>query len=66
MKEKLKYWDVFNSQLNSLTNNIDTKNANPSGAARAMIVLVPLLLISTLFEFLWILVFKDNSMSKND
>jgi hypothetical protein len=64
MKRQIKYWDVFNSQLKSLTNNIDTKNANPSGAARAMIILVPLLLISALFEYLWILIFKKN-LSKN-
>lgn len=57
MKVKIKYWDIFNYRLKELTDNVDTKNANPSGAARAMIVLVPLLIITALLEYLWIIVF---------
>jgi hypothetical protein len=57
MKVKVKYWGIFNYRLEELTDNVDTKNANPSGVARAMIVLVPLLIITALFEYLWIIIF---------
>lgn len=60
MKTKAKYWKIFNYRFKELTDNVDTKNANPSGAARAMIVLVPLLLITALFEYLWIVLFGED------
>jgi hypothetical protein len=52
MSTKVKYWKIFNYRLQELTDNVDTKNANPHGASRAMIVLVPLLIFTALIEFL--------------
>ena len=60
MKIKVKYWDIFNYRLKELTDNVDTKNANPSGASRAMLVLVPLLILVALFVYLWIIIFGGN------
>lgn len=57
MSSKVKYWKIFNYRLKELIDNVDTKNANPSGASRAMIFLVPLLIFSALIEYLWILIF---------
>ena len=57
MKTKAKYWDIFNYRLKELTDNVDTKNANPSGASRAMLVLVPLLILTALIEYLWVKIF---------
>jgi hypothetical protein len=48
MSTKVKYWKIFNYRLQELTDNVDTKNANPHGASRAMIVLVPLLIFTAL------------------
>jgi hypothetical protein len=60
MKIKVKYWDIFNYRLKELTDNVDTKNANPSGASRAMLVLVPLLILVALVVYLWIIIFGGN------
>ena len=60
MNAKVKYWKIFNYRLQELTDNVDTKNANPSGASRAMIVLVPLLIFTALTEFLWVRLFSGN------
>jgi hypothetical protein len=59
MNKKVKYWDIYNYRLKELTDNVDTKNSNPSGAARAMIVLIPLLILSALIEYLWVSIFGD-------
>jgi hypothetical protein len=61
MNNKPKYWTIFNYRLKELTDKVDTKNASPSGASRAMIVLVPLLIIAALVEYLWILIFGENT-----
>jgi hypothetical protein len=39
-----------------LTDNVDTKNANGTGAVRAMLILT-LLLITAFFEYLWLKIF---------
>jgi len=61
MKTKIKYWKIFNYRLKELTDNVDTKSANGMGAARAMLILTPLLLIAALFEFLWLRIFGGDS-----
>ena len=61
MKTKIKYWDIFNYHLKELTDNGDTKNANPSGASRAMIVLIPLLVLTALIEYLWVKIFGGDT-----
>jgi hypothetical protein len=61
MSTKVKYWKIFNYRLKELTDNVDTKNANPSGASRAMIVLIPLLIFTALIEYLWVLLFGGDS-----
>ena len=58
---KVKYWKIFNYRLKELTDNVDTKNANPSGASRAMIVLIPLLIFTALIEYLWFLIFGSDT-----
>jgi hypothetical protein len=60
MNKKVKYWDIYNYRLKELADNVDTKNSNPSGAARAMIVLIPLLILSALIEYLWVNIFWGN------
>jgi hypothetical protein len=57
MKTKVKYWKVFNYRLKELTDNVDAKNANGMGGMRAMLILTPLLLITALFEYLWLKIF---------
>ena len=42
----------------SRTDNIDTQNTNAGGASRALIILIPLYLITSLIEYLWIWIFK--------
>jgi hypothetical protein len=61
MKTKIKCWEIFNYRLKELTDNVDTKKANPSGASRAMIVLVPLLIFTALIEYLWVKIFDGNT-----
>ena len=46
--------------INNNKKDVDTKNSNPSGAARAMIVLIPLLILSALIEYLWVNIFWGN------
>ena len=52
---------IFIYRLKELTDNVDTKNVNGMGAARAMLILTPLLLITALFEYLWIRIFGGNT-----
>ncbi|NPD47763.1 MULTISPECIES: hypothetical protein [unclassified Lentimicrobium] len=54
MSTKVKYLIISNYRLKELTDNVDIKNANPSRASRAMIVLIPLLIFPALIEYLWI------------
>lgn len=61
MKTKIKCWEIFKYRLKELTDNVDTKNANPSGASRAMIVLVPLFIFTALIEYLWVKIFDGNT-----
>ncbi|MFW6042939.1 MAG: hypothetical protein ACOCPW_01135 [Marinilabiliaceae bacterium] len=61
MKTKIKYWKIFNYRLKELTDNVDTKNTNLSGASRAMTAIVPFVIITALIEYLWIKVFGGNS-----
>lgn len=61
MSKKVKYWRIFNYRLNDLMDNVDTKNANGSGATRAMLVLTPLLLISALIELIYVRLFNKNT-----
>ncbi len=57
MKTKIKYWSIFNYRLKELTDNVETRNANPNGSSRAMIILLPLLILTVLIEYLWIKIF---------
>jgi hypothetical protein len=61
LSAKVKYWKIYNYRLEELNNNVDTKNANPSGASRAMIVLIPLLIFTSLIEYLWVRIFGGDS-----
>jgi len=61
MSTIVKYWKIFNYHLKELTDNVDTKNANPSGASRAMIVLVPLIIFTALIEYLWVSIFGGDT-----
>ncbi len=54
LSTKVKYLKIFNCRLIELTDNVDTKNANPSGTSGAMLVMIPLPNITALIEYLWI------------
>ena len=60
MKHKITYWTIFNYRLKELTDSVNTRNANAGGAARALLILVPLLLITVLFELIWVRLFGGN------
>lgn len=61
MKHKVKYWDIFNYRFKQLTDNINTSNVNLGGASRALIIIIPLLVITSLIEYLWVKIFGCNT-----
>jgi len=52
MNNKFKYWEIYDHRFKEITDNVDSKSANP-GTARAILVVIPYTLIISLFEFLW-------------
>jgi len=62
MSTKVKFWKIFNYRLKELTDNVDTRNANPGGASRAMLVMIPLLIFTALIEYLWIFIFGSDTI----
>ena len=65
MKTKIKYWKIFNYRLKELTDNVETRNANANGSARALIILVPLLILTVLIKYLWIKIFGGDTKKYN-
>ncbi len=62
MKNKIKYWTIFNQQLDSLKDNEDIGNSKGIEAGKGWIMLTPIILITACFQYLWLLIFKRKDL----
>ena len=60
MKKLTKYKDICHYRQNQIFENINTNSENTSVAASSMNVIIPILLITTFFEWLWKKIFVKN------
>ncbi len=56
----MKYWDIYHKRFNEIADIVDTRSVNP-GSFKGAMILIPLLLITSLFELFWDRIFGRNS-----